>query len=437
MKSNFLASALIASTALVLFACAAKDGGGAPATAPAPAAPVPPGTMETSALKPTGSFQGPVTNQVGEIQAILTLDADDSNAQLTVSPNGATEVVRLNSDLRSFDATLDSVQISASWNGSAWVGQITNGTKSNSFTLAAGASTLAAVSVGAPTGTFDGLLTYKSSGGKRPVSLILNASTKLADAFASTLTSQVKLSGTLISNTSSKEALKNVIWDRETSTLSADGTVVTSLGISELRCKLSEVNAGDKDVLQCALSNSKGSATVASGPLSQKRVVVAPPYPVKPNPVVVAPPPPVATPAATPAPAATPTPVPAPIVFNTSERVFTGSGVFTNEHGEKQNRDLSLTITLNAAPTGVDQDAVVKFIIDGSRVGAKFTDALYNSTSGDLHASQMLTLGPIAGALKLQCAGVSFAVSRYDYYCHYESSVTNVTGEFHLQGASL
>lgn len=245
-----------------------------------------------------------------------------------------------------------------------------------------------------------------------------------------------------------KENLTNVIWDRETSTLSADGTIITSLGTARLRCKMSEVNAGDKDVLQCTLWNSKRNAPIATGALSQKRVVVAPPYPVKPAPAPAPAPVPSATPAPlptatpvpapAPAPTATPvpTPAPTPIVIDKNERVYAGSGKFTNERGETQNRSLTLAVTLKSEPTGADQEAVVKFIIDGSRVGAKFTDAVYNSATGTLRASQMLTLGPIAGALKLKCEGVSFTAPSYDYFCHYESSVTNVTGEFHMQGAS-
>ncbi len=458
MKSKLLSFALFASTAVALVACAGKDSG-------APSAPaVPPGTIQTSGSQPTGSFQGPITNAAGEIEAILTLDVYDSNAQLTLSPNGATDVLPLDSTGRSFNSTLGNVIVEGTWNGSSWVGQVTNGSQTNSFTLNAGASSYAALSVGAPTGSFDGVLTYKESKGKRPVSLVLTASTSLADALASTLTDKVVLGGSLVDNRGAKETLTNVIWDRETSTLSADGTIITSLGITTLRCQMSEVNSNDKDVLQCALSQSKQNSPVASGPLSQKRAVVAPPYaPVRapaptkakpnqvptpapqpgpaPTPAPPAPTPiptPVPAPPATPVPTATPiaTPLPTPVVFNKSELVHSGGGVFTNDKGTKQNRTLTLTITLKSNPTGGDQEAVVKFIIDGSRVGAKFTDAVFNSATGELRASQMLTLGPIAGALKLKCAGVSFSASPYDYYCHYESSVTNVVGEFHMQGVA-
>jgi hypothetical protein len=448
MKSKFLPLALFASTVFALAACAGKDSG-----APA-AGVVPPGTIETNGAQATGSFQGPIVNSEGESQAILNLDVYDSSAQLTLSPNGATEVLTLDDGGRSFSATLGTVIVNGSWNdsASAWVGQITNGTQTNTFTLNAGASSLAAVAVGAPSGTFEGTLLYGSSG-KRPVSLVLVASNSLADGLASTLTPQVILSGSLVDQRM-KENLTNVIWDRETSTLSADGTIITSLGTARLRCKMSEVNAGDKDVLQCTLWNSKRNAPIATGALSQKRVVVAPPYPVKPpvkpapvpTPVPTATPAPVPTPVptatpvpaptATPIPTPVPTPAPTPIVIDKNERVYAGSGKFTNESGETQNRSLTLTVTLKSQPTGADQEAVVKFIIDGSRVGAKFTDAVYNGAAGTLRASQMLTLGPIAGALKLKCEGVSFTAPSYDYFCHYESSVTNVTGEFHMQGAS-
>ena len=416
MKSNFLSIAVITATALALFACASKDGSGAPAS---PASPPP---SETSNAQPSGSFQGPLTNSDGETQAILTLDVQENKARLTLSPSGATEMIVLGGDGRSFETNFDAIVLTGAWNGAAWIGTVSNGAKSNSFHLSEGASALAAVSVGAPTGTFDGILTYKTSGGKRPVSLVLAASSRLADALASTLTSKVTLTGSLIDNRGAREILTNVVWDRETSTLSADGTAITSLGTAELRCKMSEVNSNDRDVLACALSNSRGNTPVAAGTLSQKRVVLAPPAPP--------------AQATTPTPKPTPVPVetPAPIAVNKTERVFLGSGAFTTESGVIQNRNLSLTVTLKVEPTGLDQEAVVKFIIDGSRVGAKFTDAVYNSQSGDLRASQMLTLGPIAGSLKLKCAGVSLTAPQYSFSCQYESSVTNVTGEFHLAG---
>lgn len=161
MKSKFLPLALFASTVFALAACAGKDAG-------APAAGlVPPGTIETNGAQATGSFQGPIVNSEGESQAILTLDVYDSSAQLTLSPNGATEVLTLDGGGRSFSATLGSVIVNGSWNGSAWVGQITNGTQTNTFTLNAGASSLAAVAVGAPSGTFEGTLLYGSSASAR------------------------------------------------------------------------------------------------------------------------------------------------------------------------------------------------------------------------------------------------------------------------------
>jgi|GEM_PF-4701222 len=435
MKSKNPSPLLVLAVAatLVLAACAGKNDGSSQAQ------PIAPGTVDpsTAATRGIGSFQGAIVNSDQEAQAILTLDVwqkdGATNAQLTVSPNGATQIIPLNEGDNSFSVDLGIVTVKGTWNGSAWGGVITNGQATNSFTLNSGVSTQAAIAVGAPTGRFDGVLVYKSSGGKRPMSLVLAASDNLADALASTLTSRVSLTGSLNAVGGSSERLTNVVWDRETSTLSADGTIMTSLGTTYLRCKLSEVNSGDKDVLQCALANSKKNSPVASGALSQKRVVVAPPYPApptQPNPV----PQPTPPPAPTPMPTATPIPAPTPTIIVKNERAFSGSGVFTNEKGAQQTRTLTLTVTLTADPTGADQDAVVKFIVDGSRVGAKFTEATYNSATGDLRAKEILTLGPIAGALKLSCGGVPFATSQYDFVCHYESSVTNVTGEFRLSG---
>jgi hypothetical protein len=415
-----------------LVSCAAQQ-------SDSPAAPIAPGTVEPVGTRGIGSFQGPVQNANGETQAILTIDVwekdGQTNAQLTLSPSGATSVIPLDAGAESFDVELpaqtfgNSVSVKGEWNGSAWVGRIastSSGAAVNSFVLAQGASTKAAVAVGTPSGIFDGVLTYKGSGRKYSVALILDSSSDLGDALASTLVSRVSLNASFKHADGSLEKLTNVVWDREASTFTADGTTRTSYGFSAFRCKMSEMNSGDKDVLQCTYTMSESKAQVATGALSQKRAVVAPPY--APTPV----PAPTATPI--PAPTAIPVPAPTPSVVTKTSRVYAGAGVFTNERGQTQTRTLTLTVTLTAEPTGADQEAVVKFIVDGSRVGAKFTDGSYNSSTGELRAKELLTLGPIAGALKLACGGVRFADPRYDFICRYESSVTNVTGEFHLKG---
>lgn len=409
--------------------------------------PVAPGTVEPSGSSNlgTGSYQGPVVNSAGEAQAILTLDVwkkdNHTNARLTLSPDGVTNAIALNEDDQSFTMDFPAfssgpnarVSITATWNGSSWVGQLVNASNTdfktkNSFSLAAGPSTVSGVAVGAPSGTFDGQLTFRSSGGTRGVSLVIASAKTLGDALAATLNSRVSLNAYLKYSNGQKEELKNVVWDREASTFSADGTVQTSAGLAVIRCKMSEMNVDNKDVLQCAMTTSKSNSPVANGPLGQRRAVVAPSYQLPP-----APPTPAPTSAPGPVPTAVPMPGPTPSLIIKNMRAYEGTGVFTNDQGVQQTRQLTLTLTLPTELSGQVQKAKVKFIIAGSRVGAEFLDSTFNGGSGELSAKVLLTRGTLAGQLELSCGGMTFDNPRYDFMCHYESSVTNITGEFHFK----
>jgi hypothetical protein len=440
----------------ILAACSGKQ------ESQSPVGPMAPGTVEPSGsgASGVGSFQGPILNASGVIQAILTLDVwskdGQTNAQITVSPNGATSLISLNEGNQSFAVQLPAktfgpkarVSITGAWNGSAWKGRLSNDAQSTgSFSLTPGASSQSAIGVGVPSGTFDGQLIFASSGGTRGVSLTIApsndlgdalASNDLGDALASTLSTRVALSAYLKYSNGQRENLEHVVWDRGNSTFSADGTVPTSLGTTVVRCQLSEMNSDNRDVLHCTLTSSKTNSLVASGALSQKLVVVAPPYPVPPvqaKPVE-------STPAqanpvqSNPAPQklpSVPPPAPTPSIVIKNTRDFEGAGVFTGEDGQTQTRKLTLTVTLASEPTGQTQKAKVKFIIGGSRVGANFIDSTFNSGTGELVAKELLVLGALAGQLELNCGGIQFNDPHYDFMCHYESSVTNVTGEFHLK----
>lgn len=449
--------------ALVLVSCAGHQDS-------APQAPVAPGTLSSGAISTTGegSFQGPVLTANGTAQAILTLDVwtrdGQRNAQVTLSPNGATSIIPLSADNVSFSVDIPSPQFKSNvnltgvWDGTRWSGQLKSASNAtNTFSLSPGARTAAALSIGAPTGTFDGVLTYRESKGKRGLSLTLTPSTNLGDALASTLTSRVSLKGVLKYSNGEVEPLINVVWDRENSTLQANGTVQQPGGPAVIVCKMSEMTSNNKDVLACAFKSAGKNAPVATGPLSQKRTVVAPPYPtlaatpypgppVQPNPIpqpnppaptpyVPAPPAPTPAPTAAPIPAPTaiPVPVPTPGSFQKNIRNFDGTGVFASKTGKKQTRDLTLSLTLIEDPTGSAQKANVKFVIDGSRVGANFIEGTYNIATQSLSASQVMTLGVLAGA-DLECRGLDVSTLTYDFVCHYESYATNVSGDFHLKG---
>jgi hypothetical protein len=408
----------------------------------APVVPVAPGTVQPSgsSTSATGSFQGAILDGNGVAQAILTMDVwekdGQTNAQLTVSPNGAKTLISLNAGNRSFSVILPAndsgsdttVAVSGEWTGSAWAGRLLlpgdtttqAPTKTNTFSLSRGAYTNAAVAIGVPSGTFEGVLKFKTSGELRSASLTIQPTTDIGSALASTLVSRVNLSGVLKYDKTPEETLAKLVWNRETSTLAAVGSLQTSLGIASLNCRLSELNSGARDVLRCVLATSKSEMPLATGQLSQKHVVVAPPFQgptVQPNPV----------------PQPAPTRAPSMVIKNAKD--FIGSAIFTSEQGQKQSRTLTLSVALSSDVTGQTQSAKVKFIIDGSRVGANFNDGTYNGSNGELHAKQLLSLGALPGLLELSCSDVKFENPQYDFVCHYESSVTNVTGEFHLKSA--
>lgn len=447
-----LSISIFAGTAAALVSCAAKQTGSTET--------LPPFQQRTSSL---GLFQGPVMSPSGTVEALLnmTIQKSADGTTAVIAMGSASIVVPVTDGVLAVDLPAKTygddarVSISAQWNGQAWVGSMsagslsTDATRANSFQLTTQPTDVKASAVGAPNGQYDGVLKYSSSGGTRVVSLVISQSPDIGDQLASTLTTHVALSAYLKYSNGQKESLKNVVWNRDTSTLTATGSVNTPTGLLDLSCKMSEATTDDKETLRCAETTSKSDAPVATGALSQKRAQVPPypgpptqqppvPQPVPPvNPTPYQPPAPAPAPAPTaapiPAPTAIPVPVPTPsFAVSKNVRNYEGTAIFTNDQGQKTTRSVTMTVTLETAPTGADQKARAKILLDKTRVSANFPQGSFNSGTGVLTATLQQIFGSLAGTLDMSCTGLSFDNPNYDFQCHYESSVTNVVGDFHF-----
>ena len=267
-----------------------------------------------------------------------------------------------------------------------------------------------------PSGTFQGKFVFKPSGGTRAAQIVVSPGVDSG------------LFGVITYSSGERENLRDVQWSSESGTLSGEGTTLTSLGLSHISCNESELSTETLEVLRCVLSQTpvgtttvKETKTIASGTFSQKRSAkTAPKTPATSEPI--------------PTPVPAPAPVPAP---QTPEqkltRTFVGTAVFTSDEGSTLKREVKLTVQLATAPIGTVQPAKLKFTVKGTGVGADFGSSSFEASTGRLLASQIVMHGALPGSLTLECAGVDFANSQYDFPCRYESSVTSVRGEFQMK----